>query len=358
MSDQKSSSIFSSFRRRSSSRRTSQQEEVEESPRTSEADLSAYGQNSYGSISNDSVTDAELGGIGGLVGGLGLRNISAGDMILSPQSSTSDSRTGSGRALAVMSPLEGSLMGEHIMDTDGEEDHLLDTDGEEDDSLLPLPPPPRLNLPPTVPQPRGAVKTYPEVYQTSIAGVGGTTPRGGGAAASGGGGRVPSSVNAQPGDWHSVGLSYGSGTGNGGGGASNGSKDITGNGITTATTNAAPSIWSTFSSNNSKNGPFAVIVRIFVILALLILATLLAVIMSSSNSGWWWSSGSGRGPGSASGSSARPALVVPFPHVDRAAYGDPANKIVNPDLFDPRLLGVTPSFRTRLVRRTRRKYRK
>jgi len=327
MSEQKQGGFFPSFRRISSGRRMSSQ--GEDSPQGSQTDLSSLPQNTYGSLSNESITDSELGaGLidrgGGGDGGSG--SISTGDMMLSPQSSVSDSRnnsgSGSGRGVSVMSP----LMGELFVDTDGEDE--ADTD------LLPIRPP-RLGLPPTTPRGgSGSAATaattaayFPDSSYQNVNVAG----------------ESPSSVNAQPGDWHTVGLSYGSGTGNGGGGgAPNGSKDSAGNGIATTTANAAPSIWSIFSSNSSKNRPFAVMVRIVVILALLILATLLAVIMSSSNSGWWWSSGSGDESGSASGSSGQPTLVVPFPHVDRAAYGDPANKIVDPDLFDPRLLG-TPS---------------
>ena len=66
---------------------------------------------------------------------------------------------------------------------------------------------------------------------------------------------------------------------------------------------------------------------------------MLAVTMSKS-SGWWWSSSSGA---SSDDVSVTTTLSIPFPKVDRAAYGDPAEKIVDTTLFDPRLLGIPSS---------------
>lgn len=291
---------------------------------------------SYGSLSNESINDTELGD---------------GNFI-SPPSSANSSR----RSLVSPRTLMSPLLGENLLDTDAEDEISLeqvDTDllpgattsskaAVSSSSRLGIPQPPRLDLPPMPPRPSSASpppKAYPDSYQNQ------TTPRGGrigsvgGTGGSGVAAESPSSVNAQPGDWLSVGISHGSGSGVGGGGdgtsPSNGSRG--------GPPSAAPRfsiLMNMTGTKNGQRGKCAILTRIAVVVGILLLTTILAVTMSNS-SGWWWASSSSGA--SSDDVSVTTTLAIPFPKVDRAAYGDPAEEIVDTTLFDPRLLGIPSS---------------
>jgi len=331
MAQEGKSFFFSPFRRGSSRQllvnsdddSNDQQGDVTVPRNASES--SGLADQSYGSLSNESITDTELG---------------TGILAISPSSSR--------RSIESPRTLMSPLIGINLLDTDAEDENSLEQQADED--LLPggtsssssrvvaIPQPPRLDLPSTrPPRPSSAsppVKGYPGSYQNQM------TPRGGGGSVVAD--ESPSSVTAQAGDWHSVGLSYG--TGNGASmvdeaGTGNGTSPSNGSGGGAAL--AAPK-WSILinmaGAKNGRQGKCAIITRIVIIVGILLLTTISAVIMSNSIE-WWWSSSSGASSVDAPDS---PALVVPFPKVDRADYGDPADKIVDTSLFEPRLLR-TPS---------------
>ena len=162
-----------------------------------------------------------------------------GSGFISPSSSSSSINRSLTSPRTLMSP----LLGENLLDTDAEDDASLERF---DADLLPgMPgigtaassssPSRRLNLPPMPPRPSSAsspVKAYPDAYQNA------TTPRGGVVAV----GESPSSVNAQPGDWNSAGLSHETGNGAGvvnGAGAGDGAS-LSSNGGGGGATSAAP----------------------------------------------------------------------------------------------------------------------
>ena len=292
---------------------------------------------SYGSLSNESINDTELGD---------------GNFI-SPTSSANSSR----RSLVSPRTLMSPLLGENLLDTDAEDEISLeqvDTDllpgattsskaAVSSSSRLGIPQPPRLDLPPMPPRPSSASpppKAYPDSYQNQ------TTPRGGRIGGVGGAGgssvaaESPSSVNAQPGDWHSVGKSYGTGSGVGGGGGDDGTSPS--NGSRGGPPSAAPRfsiLMNMTGTKDGQRGKCAIFTRLVIVAGILLLSLILAVTMSNS-SGWWWSSSSGA---SSDDVSVTTTLAIPFPKVDRAAYGDPAEMIVDTTLFDPRLLGIPSS---------------
>ena len=261
-----------------------------------------------------------------------------GSGFISPSSSSSSIN----RSLASPRTLMSPLLGENLLDTDAEDDASLERF---DADLLPgLPgtaassssPSRRLNLPPMPPRPSSAsspVKAYPDAYQNA------TTPRGGVVAV----GESPSSVNAQPGDWNSAGLSHETGNGAGvvnGTGAGDGASPSS-NGVGGGPTSAAPR-WSILmnmsGTKNGRQGKCAIFIRVAIVVGVLLLATVFSAIVY--NSSKWWSPIGGAASNDVSDPS---TLAIPFPKVDRAAYGDPADKIVDTSLFDPRLLGVSPS---------------
>ena len=342
MSQESKPTFFSPFRRRSSRRLSGGGDEGSATTNNDQrADIAvplnlngdssglAAAGDSYGSLSNESINDTELGD---------------GNFI-SPTSSANSSR----RSLASPRTLMSPLLGENLLDTDAEDEASLE---QVDEDLLPggtarskaaaassssrlgMPQPPRLDLPPMPPRPSSASpppKAYPDSYQNQ------TTPRGGriggGIAGSGIAAESPSSVNAQPGDWHSVGQPYKAGNGDGAS-LSSGSRG--------GPVSAAPRfsiLMNMTGTKNGQQGKCAIFTRIVIVVGILLLTTMLAVIMSNS-SGWsWWSSSSGASSGDVADTT---TLAIPFPKVDRAAYGDPAEKIVDTTLFDPRLLGTPP----------------
>ena len=352
MSQESKVSFFSPFRRRSSRRLSGGDDEGNATANDQQAEnavplnLNVNGESSglagagesYGSLSNESINDTELGD---------------GTFVSTPSASSS-----SLRSLVSPRTLMSPLLGVNLLDTDAEDEISLE---QVDTDLLPgattstskaaasspsrpgIPQPPRLDLPPMPPRPSSASpppKALPDSYQNQ------TTPRGGSIDIGGVGGtggssvaaESPSSVNAQPGDWHSVGKSYGTGSGveDGGDGTS------PSNGSRGGPASAAPRfsiLMNMKGTTNGQKGKCAIFTRIIIAAGILLLTTILAVIMSNS-SGWWWSSSSGASSDDVSDTM---TLAIPFPKVDRAAYGDPAEKIVDTTLFDPRLLGIPSS---------------
>ena len=340
MSQESKPTFLSPFRRRSSRRLSGNGDEGNAATNDQQTDITvplnlndessglAAAGDSYGSLSNESINDTELGD----------------GSFISPTSSANSSR----RSLVSPRTLMSPLLGENLLDTDAEDEISLEQDllpgatttgkaAASSSSRLGIPQPPRLDLPPIPRRPSSASpppKAYPDSYQNQ------TTPRGGRIGGGiGGGSRVaaesPSSVNAQPGDWDSVGKSYGTGSGVGGGDGTSPS-----NGSRGGPESAAPRfpiLMNMTGTKNGQRGKCAILTRIVIVAGLLLLTTILAIIMS--NSSGWWSSSNGA---SSDDVSVTTTLAIPFPKVDRAAYGDPAEKIVDTTLFDPRLLG-TPS---------------
>jgi endo-1,3(4)-beta-glucanase len=195
------------------------------------------------------------------------------------------------------------LMGESLVGMDADEDEALNA------MLLSEGPAPRLNLPPLARNSRLSSYQRGGVKAVSLPHFG-----------------SPSSVNAQPGDWQSVGVKYAGATG------------------TTNTDAARPSMWtlSSLHRGDRNTRSFSTGLRIFAIVLALSLTGLLAVAISN----WMEGDGSvlpggGQGSSNSGTSTTRSATSVPFPYVNRAKFGDSAEKIVDPDLFDQRLLGET-----------------